>query len=176
TTSTTTERETATTTEKPRPAASLVNGGFDSLPVPSGSYLTVESSQVAGWTSSSGVFEVWHRDKNGVGSADGSNLIELNADGATTIVQDFATTPGSTLRWTFHHRGREGKDAMQFLLGPSDGSLESIKKVRTGRNWKRYSGSYEVPKGQTSTRIAFTSLESGSVGNLLDGVAVSVES
>ncbi len=154
----------------------LANGGFDGLDIPVGSYLLVDDGQVPGWTSDSGVFEVWHPDMEGVGSPDGNNLIELNADRATTIHQDLATTPGSTLEWSFHHRGRDGKDTMELLIGPSDGPLERIKKARTGEKWKRYRGEYKVPEGQTSTRIAFRALDGGSVGNLLDDVRVAPRS
>ncbi len=157
------------------PEISLANGGFEANNIAAGTYLLLDNSQVPGWTSNSGVFEVWHRDKEGVGAADGSNLIELNATGPSTIHQDFATTPGSTIRWSFYHRGRAGKESMEVLLGSSRGSLTSVVTVKSGDRWNYYSGSYTVPDGQTSTRIAFTALEPGSVGNLLDAVAVSVE-
>ncbi|MGH1488580.1 MAG: DUF642 domain-containing protein [Acidimicrobiales bacterium] len=162
-----------TTTAPPTtiPEISLINGGFEAWSIASGSFQIVGAAEVPGWTSSSGSFEVWHRAKSSVGSADGSHLIELNVHNPTTIHQDFASTPGSTLTWSFSHRGRERNESIELLIG-SPSRPTSIQVVSTGTGWKQYSGTYKVPRGQTVTRIAFRSLEPGGSANLLDGVRV----
>jgi hypothetical protein len=153
----------------------LLNGSFEKPPISPGGFDIVDDSVVTGWTSSSGLIEVWHRDNAGVGSADGSNLIELNVNQPTTIRQDFVTTPGSTITWAFSHRGRTDTDSVEFRLGPRGGQLAVIKVATTGLGWTKYSGSYEVPDGQRITRVEFRALDSGSVGNFLDGVEIAVD-
>lgn len=152
-----------------------MNGGFESESVSRGNYKIVASRQVPGWSAEPDQFEIWAQGKDGVSAAEGSNFIEMNVDSPTTIRQDFATTPGSRFTWSFFHRGRNGNDSVEVLIGPSFGPIRSTRTVRSGTRWREYSGSYEVPAGQTSTRIAFRALDSGSVGNFLDGVSVELE-
>ncbi len=175
-TTTTAKPTTTTTTTPPTTIApvALRNGGFDFMEIAPGAYVVVGSGDVPGWTSDSGVFEIWHGDKEQVGSRSGNYLIELNSNGPSTVYQDFATTPGSTLQWSFSHRGRQGTDSMEVLIGPSNGPLASVITVSTGTRWKRYSGTVHVGNGQRSTRIAFKAITAGSVGNLLDEVNVSL--
>lgn len=177
---TTTTEPTTTTTVTTRPPqtiappieVSLVNGGFDAANISPGGYVIVGS--IPGWVSQTGDFEIWHSDKADVGAVDGTYLLELNANGQGLIYQDFATTPGSTITWRFSHRGREGRESMELLLGSTNDSLESVRIVTTGTRWNRYNGSYVVPQGQTTTRLVFKSLESGGAANLLDAVRVNL--
>jgi hypothetical protein len=149
-----------------------VNGGFEDRPVERAGIEIVRDDEIGGWISSSGLFEVWHRDKDGVGSIDGDYLIELNVYDRTSITQDFATTPGTRLQWTFSHRGRQNFDSMRLLIGVPGQRLDEVTKVTTGLGWRTYSGIYDVPPGQTTTRIRFEAIDSGGVGNLLDAVSV----
>jgi hypothetical protein len=169
----TTTSTTVVTVPPPPIEASLLNGGFDDTPVERGGAAIVGS--IPGWISATGDFEIWHKDKGRVGAADGDYVLELNANGQGLIYQDFATTPGSTIRWSFAHRGRGGKEEVEVLLGSPGGSLESVKVAKTRRRWKRYDGKYDVPEGQTTTRLVFRSLEPGSSGNFLDAISVTLQ-
>jgi hypothetical protein len=47
--------------------------------------------------------------------------------------------------------------------------------AETGTGWRIYEGTYTVPAGQTTTRIAFRALDDGWGGNLLDNVTVTLD-
>ncbi len=142
----------------------------------SGRFIIVGSGAVPGWTAQPNEFEVWGLGKDGVGTPEGLNFLELNVNGPTTIHQDFATTPRTVLTWSFFHRGRQGRDTLEVLMGPPSGPLTSVITVTTDTRWKQYSGLYTVPRGQETTRIAFRATGSGGSGNFLDMVTVEVDS
>ncbi|MEL6983608.1 MAG: hypothetical protein AAFO29_14370 [Actinomycetota bacterium] len=168
---TTTTRPTTTTTQPPPPVA-LSNGGFDRSNVAAGAFQILSS--IPGWTSSTGEFEIWGTGHNSVNAAAGSHLLELNANGPATLHQDFATTPGTTIRWQFSHRGRDGAETVELMIGAPGGRLTSVQTAATGRSWKRYQGTYTVPAGQTVTRLAIASRTPGRSGNLVDEFSVTL--
>jgi hypothetical protein len=60
---------------------------------------------------------------------------------------------------------------MSFEVGPSGGTLVQIGTYEDGNNkWGFYSGVYEVPAGQTTTRFYFSAVTGGAVGNFLDAI------
>lgn len=160
----------SSTTAAPPPPVSLVNGDFERLDVAPQSFRIVAA--IPGWRSATGEFEVWSAAHQSIEPASGDRFLELNANSPGSISQDFATTPGSTIRWQFSHRGRVGTETVELELGPPGGPLSSMVVASTGQAWRRYSGSYTVPAGQTTTRLAVTSRSPGSAGNLIDGVSV----
>ena len=177
-TTTTTRAPTTTTTVTTTTIApvSLVNGGFDANRIPRNGVSVLSSNQVSGWTSSSRNHELWPSGQNGVRSVNGPNFVELNVAAPTTIHQDFATTPGSTIRWSFSHRGRNGQDIMEVFIGPPGGRLTAVTTASSSHlNWSRYTGTFRIPAGQQQTRIAFRAASGGGAGNFLDAVSVSVE-
>jgi hypothetical protein len=129
-------------------------------------------ASIPGWVSSTGEVEVWASGHSSVEAAAGSHFVELNANRPSTLHQDFATTPGTTIQWQYSHRGRSGVETVELLLGPPGGQLTSVQVSATGRAWVRYQGTYQVPAGQTRTRIAIVSRTPGTVGNLVDQVSV----
>lgn len=132
------------------------------------------ADDIPGWKAANGEFEIWDEDIYSVGAIEGVQLLELNAKSRGRIYQDFETTPGSTIRWSFSHRARRGTDALEMLLGsPSDTSI--AESVRIDEQWTRYEGTYHVPAGQWTTRIEFNSLEDSHLGNLLDAISVSLD-
>lgn len=172
---TTTTEASATTvvTLPPARPVSLVNGGFDEgVSLLQGDF--VISPSIPGWVSQASEFEVWDSQKESVGAINGTNLLELNARVQGLIYQDFETTPGSTIRWEFFHRGREGTESLEMQLGSATGSLTTVQTARTDVQWRAYTGLYEVPAGQTKTRIVFRSLEPGGSGNFLDAISVAL--
>ncbi len=173
-TTSTSSPTTSSTTTAPPPPLALANGSFERVDVAPASFRIVAS--IPGWQSSTGEFEVWAAEHRSITPASGDRFLELNANSPGSISQDFATTPGTTIRWQFAHRGRTGTETVELHLGPSGGQLSSMVVASTGQAWKRYSGTYTVPPGQTATRIRLSSRSAGSTGNLIDDVSVQLAS
>jgi hypothetical protein len=85
------------------------------------------------------------------------------------------------MTWSLYHRGVAGTDTMHVLIGapgatvaqtPAGASSPDITDGNTA--WRRYTGTYVVPPGQTVTRFSFQSVSTAggnpATGNLLDGV------
>jgi uncharacterized repeat protein (TIGR01451 family) len=161
----------------------IVNGSFElpSLGSP-GQMGNFGQGTVPGWrtTASDGQIEIWSSTFNSVPSLagiPGNQFAELNANFVSTLYQDVATIPGSTISWSFAHRGREGTDTMRLLAGTPGASLSQVGPNFVDGNtaWGRYSGSYTVPAGQTTTRFAFESVSSAvgpTLGNFIDDVKI----
>ncbi|MFK3678080.1 hypothetical protein ACI2IP_10120 [Microbacterium sp. NPDC090218] len=156
----------------------LANGGFEAPVIPNATYRLLSEGSVPGWstTDSQNQLEFWSSGFQGVPAAAGRQFAELNANSASRLYQDVATTPGQTLSWSLKHRGRSGTDVMRVMIGSPTGTL-----VQNGPNlsdgttaWGAHSGSYTVPAGQTLTRFGFEAVSSAggnaSVGNFLDDI------
>ncbi|EUJ43935.1 SpaA isopeptide-forming pilin-related protein [Listeria riparia] len=141
----------------------------------------VNQDGVEAWATSnpSGNIEVW-QNGNGenVPAFSGTNFIELNSDGPGPVYQDIKTVPGSTLKWSFAHRGRSGTDIAELLIGAPDNPLP-IMEAEDGMTWNTYSGTYVVPAGQTITRLTFnpvaTSHGNLTIGNFLDDINLYID-
>lgn len=154
----------------------LVNGSFES-PTFSSPLVFKKEWDVPGWKThaSDNLIELWKSYRiEGVPAYDGVQLAEVNATSNAAILQDFATTPGSTILWSFAHRGRDGVDTLRLRIGSTSSLVDQADFSTDNDAWNNYTGTYVVPAGQTTTRIKFepVSVASGdnSVGNLLDGV------
>ena len=150
----------------------LKNGSFET-PLVSG----VTTKAVEPWTTTDPAgIEVWPDNTGGVRSALGSQFIELNASRPGTISQVISTTPGETLQWSLLHRGREGRDTMDVVIGTSVATAVLQATIADSNvSWVRSSGAYVVPAGQTSTTFGLKSVSTAStqnsLGNLVDGVS-----
>jgi uncharacterized repeat protein (TIGR01451 family) len=157
-------------------AVSLVNGGFEMPSLPPGGLFIGDQSGVPGWstTAPDGEIEIWNSTNPSPGS--GVQFAELNANYASTLYQDVATTPGQVLKWQLQHRGRSGTDVMRVLLGAPSTLVQQGGDISDGNTaWGSYSGIYTVPAGQTVTRFAFESVSSTggpSYGNFLDSISL----
>ncbi|EYF00148.1 DNRLRE domain-containing protein [Chondromyces apiculatus] len=158
-------------------ALSLANGSFELPDIPDGVYQLIGKAHMPGWetTAPDQVFELWGTGFLGVPAADGGQFAELNANYASTLYQDIATTPGQVYLYRFYHRGRAGNDTLAFSVGAPDAPVQ-LREVTTGTAaWQLVTGTYTVPAGQTVSRFAFASISSaggnGAVGNFLDGIA-----
>lgn len=152
----------------------LLNGDFE-LPN-RGSYGQVDASTVLGWstTATDNKIEVWNSGFQGVRAYSGNQFVELNATMQSALYQDMATVPGAKLNWGFAHRGRSGVETVDFEVGPANGRYQKIGTYSDGTgSWAYYSGVYEIPAGQTTTRFYFSSQDPGSSGNLLDAIEFS---
>lgn len=118
--------------------------------------------------------EIW-RGYDNVAAGTGAQHVELNADVPGTLFQTLDTVPGQTLQWSLMHRGRSGTDVMQLLIGAENATGVSQGNFSDDNTaWKRYSGAYVVPAGQTRTTLAFQAVSAAggpSIGNFLDDVS-----
>ncbi|MFT6746439.1 MAG: gliding motility-associated-like protein [Glaciecola sp.] len=152
----------------------LVNGDFE-LPN-RGRYGQINSATVPGWstTASNHLIEYWNSGFQGTPAFSGNQFVELNATEQSALYQDMATLPGAKLNWGFAHRGRSGIETIDFEVGPPGGPYVKIGTYSDGKSaWAEYSGVYEIPAGQTTTRFYFSSQDPGASGNLLDGIEFS---
>ena len=167
----------------------IANGGFETPPVTADTFTLFPAADVPPWqtTDGSGEIEIWGDGFLGVPAFEGNAFAEINANTAATLYQDVVSTPGATMTWSIEHRGRDGDDSMQVLIG--DGNVADVNGA-TGwdfisgdltdgtADWGTHSDDYVVPDGQTCTRFAFravsTASGSDSVGNLLDAVTFAV--
>lgn len=145
----------------------IVNGGFEDNAVANGSWNWFPSANVNGWEGSN--VEIWH-NLFGIASAEGQQHAELNADGgnsgAWSIFQKFATVAGQAYDVSFAYRARESSDLFKFTVG----SINSTFTNNDTTKWKWFSSSFVATS--TLTTLTFTSLNSGTLGNLLDDVKV----
>ena len=155
----------------------LVNGGFEQ-PALTSSNAQLPQTSVPGWstTASDKLIELWRTGFLGVPSSSGSQFAELNATQPSTLYQDIATTPGQTLYYSLDHRGRQGTDTMALDLGAPGATPNFTRQMTDGNTaWGKYTGTYVVPAGQTTTRFAFRAVSSAggvlSVGNFLDNIS-----
>jgi Fibronectin type III domain len=160
--------------------STLQNGGFEAPAIAAKSYKFVAAgtSGLAWNNLAEPVVELWSTGFTGVTAPEGSQFAEINANKAGTLYQDLATTPGTTMRWHFEHRGRSGVDTMRVMIGAPQGTLhQSGANISTGNTaWQQYTGTYTVPAGQTTTRFAFQAVSAGSYGNFIDNIVFTPES
>ncbi|MEQ9104810.1 MAG: Ig-like domain-containing protein [Rhodothermales bacterium] len=156
----------------------LINGSFE-LPAENDYIGSPSEDTVPGWmTVNFDYFEYWQVPL-APSVPDGVQVIELYSGGQETIYQDFQTTPGEVLSYSFYHRQRDsaqelanvafGAPGATTVVGTTEGSTTSA--------WTEFTGTYTVPSGQTLTRFeiqgAVASVNySGTGGNLIDAVSV----
>jgi hypothetical protein len=150
-------------------ATLIVNGDFEENFVASNNWATFSSAAVAGWQGSN--IEIWNA-LNGVIAASGKNFIELNAHGsnvgAWSIFQTFATEIGRDYQLSFYYRARNNNnEAFQVSFA----GLTQAMTEHTKAGWSFFSSIFTAT-AETST-LRFTSLNSGTQGNLLDAINVS---
>jgi uncharacterized repeat protein (TIGR01451 family) len=187
----------AAPTQSTCPASlALVNGSFEqSTPLVTSGWEDALDSNVPGWstTESDHEIELWRSgfDPDGLATfiaPDGNQSAELNANTASTLYQTLDTTAyeGKTVQWQLYHRGRYSStvpDVMNVLIGsslatmtaqdPTGASSPAIGDTNVA--WGRWTGSYTIPAGQSSTVFAFQAVSSTgpglSYGNELDDVS-----
>lgn len=145
----------------------IVNGGFENNAVSNGGWSWFSSSNVDGWEGSN--IEIWH-NLFGIASAEGQQHAELNADGgnvgAWSIFQSFATVIGKTYDVAFSYRARESSDLFNFTVG----SINNTFTNNDTSQWKLFTNSFVATTALTT--LTFTSLNEGTLGNLIDDVQV----
>ncbi|MEB7428317.1 MucBP domain-containing protein [Enterococcus faecalis] len=159
----------------------LVNGDFEE-PLIEGTHPSfLDQLVVPGWntTASDRKIEVWRRGNyENIIPYSGDQFVELMANMRSALYQDIDTKPGSYVYWEVAHRGRRGVDVAEVKFGKPGGNLVTQQVLRTGNNnWKKYSGYYKIPVGQTKTRFQFEGVSgtSDTIGNFLDGIKFTSE-
>ncbi|MDB9743909.1 hypothetical protein OAA91_00110 [Fibrobacterales bacterium] len=155
------------------------NMDFELPVIPLGGGSQRPQDQVPGWgtTASDGLIELWSTGHIGTFSYSGNQFIELNAKSVGQLYQDISTPSGSTVKISFAHQGRSGPDEMGLKAGPTAGPYKHLGSYVGKQNvWSPHTVYYDVPAGQTTTRIFFVSekFSNISVGNFLDAVQYSV--
>ena len=166
----------------------LVNGSFEQPvigttppdPVKSwagGKIVTYKDSDVNGWNTTASDHEIEFWSDAAGNPFEGKQFIELNANEVAAVYQDVPTIPGKKFNWFVAHRGRSGVDTARVLIGSPNGSLVEVKTMIDDKDsWGTYIGSYEVPQGQSVTRLQFEAVSTASgndtIGNFLDGFKV----
>ncbi len=160
-----------------------VNLGFETPLVrsnpmgPFPNWALFDESFVPGWstTASDTLIELWESTFLGVTSYAGGQHAEMNATQPSTLSQDFATLGGDSVDWSVAHQGRTAPtDSADLRFGPP--GTPTVVQVMTSPTtaWSLYSGTYVVPAGQTTTQISFVSNDTGSLGNFLDGIELTL--
>ena len=148
----------------------LVNGGFEQPYFGGYGYLLVNETSVPGWdtTAPDGLMEFWWGGFI-TPPYEGNQLVELNANYASTLYQDVPTTYGDVYIYAFSHRGRSGPDAMRFSLS----GIEVTTVTDGAGAWGRYGGVITIVDAMTSFQFEAVSSTGGgaSYGNLLDAVS-----
>lgn len=144
------------------------------------------SDQVPGWTNNGKVSGTaggpWdvitllrkYPAADKVGPVDGEQFTKLNINKA--YYQDLKTIPGETLQWEVYHRAVFGTNTAVVEIGTPQGQLIQQCEMVTGtEKWVKYSGTYTVPEGQTTTRVQLRAISAhipsgynDSFGNLID--------
>ena len=148
----------------------LVNGGFEEPYFGGYGYMLVNETSVPGWdtTAPDNLMEFWY---GGFIKPpyEGNQLVELNANSASTRYQDVPTTYGDVYIYAFSHRGRSGPDTMRFSLSGIE-----VRTVTDGAGaWGRYGGVITIVDAMTSFQFEAISATGGggSYGNLLDAIS-----
>jgi hypothetical protein len=169
-------------------ANTLVNGSFEQPLIgdeppnhvkswANGTIVTYYDSDVNGWETTATDHEIEFWSAAAGNPFEGNQFIELNANQVAAVYQDVPTIPGKKFNWFVAHRGRSGVDTARVLIGPPDGPLQEVKTMIDDNDaWGTYLGSYEVPSGQTVTRLQFEAVSTASgndtIGNFLDAFKV----
>jgi hypothetical protein len=173
----------------------LINGSFEDgtvKPSPGGN-LTTHQDNVPGWKTTANndfTIELWGAGftpggSGGSSGGDGNVLAELNYIASGTLYQDVIMTVGTTVSYSFLHRGRSGTETIEFridrLVGGPGSAVEANffnRQVSTGNGaWVRYRGTPvgTVQAGKTY-RFSYTSIfPEGGSGNLLDGASFEID-
>ncbi|MER5733751.1 hypothetical protein ABT084_36380 [Streptomyces sp. NPDC002138] len=166
----------------------LINGSFEEPAIPAGTHqLIPDASQtdapvrVQGWrtTAPDHTIEIWRAPSQDVSAAVGTQFAELNSYTVSTLYQDLETTPGTTLHWSLYHRGRLAENVMALDIGAPGTMVEQRRMADGNTAWRRYTGTYTVPNGQTITRFSLRPVAAAgsnqAPGNLLDGISFGTE-
>lgn len=153
----------------------LVDGGFETpvvaLDCGEATHCDFPAPQVPGWdtTGELQLIELWKDGHLGVPAPEGAQFAELDASSPDTLFQDIALIPGQLMYWSFLHRGRNGPESLELLLGSPDAPASQGTFESPADSWSFYSGLYLVGD-ESVTRFALASRSGSTEGNLVDAI------
>ena len=153
----------------------LVNAGFETPLVglcEGGVFCHFPAADVPAWKTSSSEqsIEIWNDGHYDVPAPEGAQFVELNSAARDTLWQDVQLEPGSLMYWSLQHRGRNGVENLELLIGPPNAAVGQAEIVDGQDDWYQHSGLYRVGLGETITRFALASRFGTSEGNLVDAI------
>ena len=163
---------------------SLQNSSFE-LNDPAGpgapSFQIITNGSVVGWDSTTGEIELWDSNFNGVPAYAGVVFAEMNANVNGTLYQNICLINGEPIGWTFAHRARTGGAATQtarFQVANSGGTVLQTLAVQASTTaiqvWNVNTGSATYTGVSGLQRVQFNTLDTGSFGNFLDAIQLSL--
>ncbi|HIB36320.1 PKD domain-containing protein, partial [Mesonia sp.] len=140
-----------------------------------GWFTTATDSQMEFWISTNGA--------GGIPAYSGDQYIELNANQASGVYQDYDTPiAGTQFFYSFAHAARNqapsGQDVVGVYAGSPGSNLTLVAQYSTAINagWDVKVGTYIVPANQPTTRFEFRAISTASgdntVGNFLDDINI----
>lgn len=149
----------------------IVNGGFEDNNVAANNWGYFSSASVNGWNGDN--IEIWDTF-GGVVAPEGTQHAELNAHPFTgsvfSIFQHFTTVVGQTYDVSFFYRARVNSNE-QFSF--SVGTLAAVLNDHVVGSWNQYTNSFVANSALTT--VTFTTVNTGTYGNFLDGVVVTAK-
>ncbi|WP_170116608.1 PKD domain-containing protein, partial [Mesonia algae] len=142
-------------------------------------------ANVPGWftTATDSQMEFWVTTNaaGGIPAYSGNQYIELNANQASGVYQDYDTPiAGTQFYFSFAHAARNqtssGQDIVGVYAGAPGSNLSLVAQYSTAINagWEVKVGTYTVPANQATTRFEFRAISTASgdntVGNFLDAI------
>lgn len=144
-------------------------------------YEIIVDTSVPGWATTTGEIELWDTNFNGVPSYSGNVFVEMNANVNGTFYQNICLINGEPIGWTFAHRARAGGAATQtaiFQVATSTGTviqtLATQNSTTANQVWNVNTGTVTYTGASGMQRVQFTTTNTGSVGNFLDGIQLSL--
>ncbi|MFM6853588.1 MAG: hypothetical protein ACKOUM_05850, partial [Sphingopyxis sp.] len=162
---------------------SMINPGFESNDPLGPGTVGLEfmpNGSVLGWDSTSGTIEIWDNGHEGISSYEGVVFAEMNAHTSGALYQNICLVNGDIVRWTFAHRARPSgtfNQTARFEIASSAGTvLQTLatQTSNTSQSWMVNSNMTGVAfTGATGIRrLQFSTSDSGSIGNFLDGIHI----
>ncbi|MDO6543010.1 DUF642 domain-containing protein [Photobacterium sanguinicancri] len=147
----------------------ITNGGFEDIDVPNNSWrFYSQGTPNLAWQGSN--VEIWD-SLFGFEASEGEQYAELNAhpnQGIFSINQTFNTVTGGIYNLSFDYSARRNNRNEQFEV--SAGDFTQILSSNVRFNWNDFATEFTALNN--STTLTFTSLNRGTLGNLLDNVVV----
>ncbi|QND54986.1 DUF11 domain-containing protein (plasmid) [Phyllobacterium sp. 628] len=124
------------------------------------------------------LMEFWGSGFQGVPAAQGSQFVELNANVSSRLYQNVCLVSGERFNWQFSHRRRatSGTESISFNIAstPTGATTQISRSDANASSWFNRSGTYTYNGASGVQTLGFESLNSGSVGNFLDNIQITL--
>lgn len=163
------------------PTRFISNSGFEQPSLGCTScYNLLNQSVVNGWstTDPTGVIELWASGFQGKASHSGTQFAEINANNSSFLYQELCLAPNEVISYSIWYLQRGGcgvTEQMRAQLTTTTNVVVSQSPIYTANNtWVNYTGTLTNNNIGGIKRIGFVSTSSGSCGNLIDDITISL--